>query len=148
MTERDEGDTFETHIGSVSGPVHTGKGDILIENWENWEHWEQRGLTREEVEALRGLFRDLRTQVVEKAPSDELAKEAQEKVDTLEEAVTAAEPDVSAMERVKRWFGEHLPSAAGAVTSLLVNPIVGKMVEAAGDLAADELRRRFGRAKS
>jgi len=30
MTKRHTGDTFEVHIGSVSGPVHTGKAAILI----------------------------------------------------------------------------------------------------------------------
>ncbi len=137
MTKRREGDTFETHIGSVSGPVHTGKGDIRI------EHWDARGVTKADLKALRELFADLRERVAAAAPPD-LAGEAQAQVDKLEEAVTAEEPDVTAMERVRDWFLRHLPSAAGAVTSLLVNPILGKVVEAAGDLAARELERRFG----
>jgi len=140
MTEQRTGDTFETHIGSVSGPVHTGKGDILI------EHWEQlgaRGMTAEDLEALCALFGDLRARVAVEAPP-ELADEAQVQVDALEEAVAAEEPDLSAMERVRDWFIEYLPSIAGSVTALLVNPILGKVVEAAGDLAAGELRRRFG----
>ncbi len=137
MDNYHEGDSFETHIGSVSGPVHTGKGDIIIENWK------ERGITREEVETLGALFDDLRSQVMEKAPP-ELEEEAQAQVEALEEEVAAKEPDVSRIERVRKWFAEHLPSAVGAVTSVLVNPIVGKVVEAAGELAADELRRRFG----
>lgn len=138
MTKRRRGDTFETHIGSVSGPVHTGKGDIVI------EHWEARGVTTAELEALRALFDNLRERVTAEAPP-ELAEEAQTQVDELEEAATAPKTDLSAMERVRNWFFENLPSVAGAVTSLLVNPILGKVVEAAGDLAANELWRRFGR---
>lgn len=137
MTKRRTGDTFETHIGSVSGPVHTGKGDIIIERWE------ARGVTAADLEALRALFGDLRARVATEAPP-ELADEALAQVDALEETTTAEEPDVSAMERVRDWFLKHLPSVAGVVTSLLVNPILGKVVEAAGDLVADELRRRFG----
>ncbi len=137
MTKRREGDTFETHIGSVSGPVHTGKGDIII------EHWDARGVTAAEMETLRGLFGDLSARVAAEAPP-ELADEAQEQVKALEEAATAEKPDLSAMERVRDWFIENLPSVAGTVTSLLVNPILGKVVEATGDLAAGELRRRFG----
>jgi len=136
MTEQRTGDTFETHIGSVSGPVHTGKGDILI------EHWDARGMTAADVEALRDLFSNLRARVAAESPP-ELAKKAQAQVDKLEKAVTAEKPDVSAMEQVRDWFLKHLPSVAGAVTSL-VNPILGQVVEAAGDLAAGELRRRFG----
>jgi len=137
MAKRRTGDTFETHIGSVSGPVHTGKGDILIERWD------ARVVTATDLEALRALFDDLRARAAVEAPP-ELADEAQAQVDALEEASTAKEPDVSTMERVRDWFLQHLPSVAGTVTSLLVNPILGKVVEAAGDLAAEELQRRFG----
>ena len=137
MTKRGTGDTFETHIGSVSGPVHTGKGDILIERWET------RGVTAADLEALRDQFADLRGRVAAEAPPA-LASEAQAQVDVLEKAATAEKPDLSAMERVRDWFVEHLPSIAGSVTALLVNPILGQVVEAAGDLAAGELRRRFG----
>jgi len=137
MTKRRTGDTFEVHIGSVSGPVHTGKGDIIIERWE------ERGMAAADLEALRGLFADLQERVAAEAPP-ELADEAQAQVTRLSEAVTAEEPDLSTMERVRDWFVEHLPSIAGSVTSLLVNPILGKVVEAAGDLAAGEFQRRFG----
>ena len=138
MTKRHTGDTFETHIGSVSGPVHTGKGDIIVERWD------VRGVTAADLEALRALFAGLQERVAAEAPP-ELADEAQSQVNTLEKAATAKEPDLSTMERVWDWFVEHLPPIAGSVTSLLVNPILGKVVEAAGDLAAGELRRRFGR---
>jgi len=137
MTRRRKGDTFHTHIGSVSGPVHTGKGDIIIQRWG------ARGVTAEETEALRRLFADLRAQVAAEAPP-ELAQEAQAQVDALEQEATAEKPDVDKMQRVRDWFLRHLPRVAGTVTSLLVNPILGKVVEAAGDLAAEELRRRFG----
>jgi hypothetical protein len=151
MTRRRKGDTFQTHIGSASGPVHTGSGDIVISGPLHTgsgdilvEHWEARGLTAEEMEALRALFADLRTQVAAAAPP-ELAKEAQAQVDALEKEVSAEKPDVSKMRRVRDWFLKHLPKVAGVVASVLVNPILGKVVEAAGDLAADELRQRFGR---
>ncbi len=137
MTKQGAGDTLETHIGSVSGPAHTGKGNILI------EHWETGGVAAADLEALRDLFAGLRGRVAAEAPPA-LADEAQAQVKALEKAATAEKPDLSAMERVRDWFVEHLPSIAGSVTALLVNPILGKVVEAAGDLAAGELRRRFG----
>jgi hypothetical protein len=39
-----------------------------------------------------------------------------------------------------------LPELAGAVTGVIIHPIVGKLVEAAGDGLAAEFRRRFGAA--
>jgi hypothetical protein len=47
------------------------------------------------------------------------------------------------MEYVKNWFGKHLPGLAGTVVGVLVHPVVGKLVEAAGDAAADEFKKRF-----
>ena len=38
----------------------------------------------------------------------------------------------------------HLPKLAGAVTGLVVHPVVGKIVEAAGDVAASQFRKLFG----
>lgn len=137
MTRRRSGDTFRTYIGPVSGPVHTGQGDIVI------QHWEARGVTAADIEALRQLFADLRAQVATMAPPA-LAQEAQAQVDALEQEATAERPNVSKMQRVRDWFLKHLPGVAGTVTSVLVNPILGKVVEAAGDIAAEELRQRFG----
>jgi hypothetical protein len=137
MSEKDKSDRFEAYIGAVSGPVHTGKGDILI------EHWDARGMTAADVDALRKLLSDLRARVAAEAPP-ELAQEAQKQVDKLEQAATAEKPDVSAMKQVQDWFLKHLPAVAGAVTSL-VNPFLGKVVEAAGDLAAGEIRKRYGK---
>jgi hypothetical protein len=48
------------------------------------------------------------------------------------------------MEYVKGWFAKHLPGLAGAVTGVIVHPIVGKLVEAAGETLAAEFKRRFG----
>ncbi|HDD24344.1 MAG TPA: hypothetical protein ENF52_02785 [Chloroflexi bacterium] len=129
---------FETHIGSVHGPVHTGQGDIYVEHWD-----ERRTVQAADLEAVRRLFADLRAAVAAQAPAD-LQAEAEARVDELEQAVTGEMPDVSAMERVRGWFLDHLPSVAGTVTSVLVNPILGKVVEAAGELAADEFRRWVG----
>jgi hypothetical protein len=47
------------------------------------------------------------------------------------------------MQSIRQWFGAHLPLLAGAVTSVIVHPVVGKLVEAAGDMVAGEFRRQF-----
>ena len=48
------------------------------------------------------------------------------------------------MVRVRTWFVAHLPSFAGAVTGLLVHPVVGALVKSAGDAVAAEFHRRIG----
>ena len=66
-------------------------------------------------------------------------------MDELEQAITERKPHLSTMEYVRNWFGKHIPGLAGAVVSVVVHPIVGKLVEAAGDLLAVDFRKRFGR---
>ena len=47
------------------------------------------------------------------------------------------------MAEARRWFLDHAPKLFGAVTAVIVNPIVGKVVQTAGDAIAEEYRRRF-----
>jgi hypothetical protein len=82
----------------------------------------------------------LRDRIAAQAPPEEQGP-ALERLDELEEAVTAEEPDLTTVQYVKRWFLRKLPSMAGLVTALLVNPIVGKLVQSAGDAAVAELAR-------
>ena len=39
------------------------------------------------------------------------------------------------------WFKDNAPQFAGAVVSVVVNPLVGKVVEGAGDAVADRFRQ-------
>ena len=99
--------------------------------------------TAEELAELKRSFEALRELVGTEAPAEE-REAALERVDELEQAVQAEEPDVSTMEYVRNWFAKRLPGIAGAVTGVVVNPIVGKLVAAAGDAVAGEFKRRFG----
>ncbi len=99
-----------------------------------------------EAELLQRLA-DIRASIQSEAPAEKKAP-ALERVDELQHAVTNKKPDVetiSTMEYIKNWFTKNLPTLAGAVTSVIVNPIVGSVVKAAGDLVADEFTRRFSR---
>lgn len=138
--ERKPGDVIHGTIsGTVSGQVAIGK-DIT--------QTQVTGATRPEVtpadlDALRKMLADLRAQVEAAAPPAQ-KHAAQERVDELAAAITAEKPDLTTMEYVKQWFVKNLPSLAGAVTGVVINPIVGKLVQAAGDALAEEFRRRFG----
>lgn len=126
-----------TITGDVSGQIAVGD-----QNVQHQTIVEAR-LSPEEVEELRGLFAALREVVAAEAPPEE-QDAALEHVDELQEALTAETPDVSALERVKRWFGEKLPAAGKAVGNLLRHPVVAKLVGAAGDALAADFRRRLG----
>jgi hypothetical protein len=48
------------------------------------------------------------------------------------------------MEYVRDWFAKNIPTMAGAVTAVVVNPIVGRLVQAGGDTLVADFNRRFG----
>lgn len=68
---------------------------------------------------------------------------ALERTEELKESLSGPKPDLGTLEYVKNWFVKNAPRLAGDVTGLIVHPIVGKLVEAAGELVAAEFRRRF-----
>ena len=87
----------------------------------------------------------MRTTVEQQAPA-EIRDEAVRQADALKDATLGPKPDVSLMAQVNDWFLKHAPGLLGAVTTVIVNPIVGKVVKAAGDAVATEYRKHFPRA--
>ena len=129
--------------GTISGPV-TGQAAIGKDIQQTYTTGATPPqVTAEDLAALRQALAALKAQVAAEAPPDK-KDAALERVDELEAAVTASEPDLSTMEYVKGWFIRNAPQVAGAVTGVVVNPIVGKVVEAAGEGLAAKFRRRFG----
>lgn len=125
--------------GDLTGQVAIGEHirQQVIHNLES-----QRPPSDLELEELHREFSAGRDEVAAQAPAEQ-RDEAVRKLDELEAAVTADEPRVSTMEHVRDWFADHLPGLLGSVTSLVVHPIVGKLVGVAGDAVVREFRRRF-----
>ncbi len=141
MSEKQEsGDVIRATIsGDVSGQVAVGKGITQTQTVGAT----QPEVTEAELAELRQALADLKTKVAAEAPPEK-KDAALERVDELKDAITAEKPDLTTMEYVKGWFVKNLPGLAGAVTSVVVHPIVGRLVEAAGDALTTEFRRRFG----
>ncbi len=136
MSQTTGGDHISgTFTGNVAGQVAVGKNISQTHQVAATEP-----VTDAEREQLRMLFEQLRSELAAQAPPEQ--KEAAiERLQELEEAVQAEEPDLNTMEYVKRWFLRKLPTFAGLVTGVLVNPVVGKMVQSAGDSAVEHLDR-------
>jgi hypothetical protein len=96
-----------------------------------------------ELAELRHAIDSLKTQVAEQAPPDKQAQAVQH-LEELHKAVTAPKPEVSTIESVRNWFVENIPTMAGAVTSIVLSPIVGRLVQAGGDVLAADFKRRLG----
>lgn len=131
----DAGDRINAVIsGPVQGAVAVGK-DIA-------QHQEvgqmEIGLSDAERTELAAVFAELREKVAAAVPQGERPA-ALERLGELEEAVTAKQPDLTTVQYVKQWFARRLPAAAGLVASVLVHPLVGRIVERAGEKVADSI---------
>lgn len=96
-----------------------------------------------EIQQLRSAFDDVRAQVRAEAPPDK-RDPALERIDELEAALVTDKPDPATAGYVKGWFARNVPSIAGAVLSLVVHPVVGKLVEAGGDALVDQFGKLVG----
>jgi hypothetical protein len=118
---------FNIHIGTVtSSQVSIGDYNTVTQ---------RVGLTEDEVAELRGVFDGLRRDVAAQVPPEQ-RDEALAQAAEVEAAVVADEPDPGRFKRALAWFRAHAPQVAGTVASVVVSPIVGKVVEAAGDAIA------------
>jgi hypothetical protein len=136
MAEKhDEGG--DIYIGdSVSGQVAIGHDITQI-------HTEAAPVSQAELAELLQAFDSLKRQAAEQAPPDKQALAVQH-LEELHEAVTAPKPELSTMEYVRNWFIKNIPTMAGAVTTVVLGPIVGRLVQAGGDVLSADFKRRFG----
>jgi hypothetical protein len=123
---------FDIHIRDVS------HSQVVIGDYNTVT--QKLGLSPEEAEKLRGVFQQLRSSVEEEAP-DARRDEAVAQAEELERAVVSERPDAGRVRRVLRWFRENAPQLAGTVVSVVVNPLVGKVVEGAGEVIADQFKQ-------
>ena len=131
--------SIQAHIsGSVNGQIAIGNNI----NQTQHTQYGSSSLSDYDLQILQDLFTDLKNQIGSIVPIDKQAT-ALEKTIELEEAIASEQPDVTTIEYVRNWFVKNVPQLAGTVTGLVVNPIVGKLVEAAGETVAHEFKRRF-----
>jgi hypothetical protein len=122
---------FNIQIGSVDRTTFT-IGDYATVQTQN-------GLTAAEVADLRSVFDGLRAEVTANAPPDQ-REEALAQAAEVEASVVAGQLDPGRFKRALAWFRANAPGIAGTVASVVVSPIVGKVVEGAGDAIASRFR--------
>lgn len=97
------------------------------------------GLTPRETEELRSLFGDLRGTVTARIEADQ-RDEALAQAAELEGAIVTEKPDPGRARKALSWFRDNAPQLVGAVVSVVVNPLVGKVLEGAGQAVAEQFR--------
>jgi hypothetical protein len=142
--DNSSGDDIRVTIGgSVQEGGQVGVGRNIRQSYVRTHAEGASAVTEADLAELRRAIEDVKAQIVAEAPPEQQAA-ALERVDELEQAVVAEEPDLTTLQYVRKWFGKNLPKLAGSVTGLIIHPVVGKIVEAAGDLAASQFRQLFG----
>lgn len=134
------GDHFQVSVGgSVGGNVVVGRDNQIIGSPTTTVSAADLAAFRSAVDAVKAQIGSAGS-----LATPQLITEASAELEALHAAATAATPDLGTLQRVRNWFVAHLPTFAGAVTGLLVHPVVGAMVKSAGDAVAAEFHRRFG----
>jgi hypothetical protein len=121
--------------GNAGGQMAVG--NRITQNIEQFDRTEP--VTDAELADLRALIASLRTQVAANTPP-EFRESALERIDELAEAVTAEQPEFGTARYVLGWFRKKVPALAGAVRDLVLNPLVSRVVGAAGDVAAADFQ--------
>ena len=134
-----EGGRYEVHVNDVPGQLVVGSHNTVTHN--EGVRQAPTPVTEAQLTELRAEFTRLRSVIAELGEGN---GGAEERLAELEETVTSAEPDVSVMVYVRNWFLRTLPALAGAVTALIADPVVGQLVQQAGDQLALEYDRHFG----
>lgn len=75
---------------------------------------------------LQRMLTDLKARLEIEAPAEKKGA-ALERLIELEEAITAARPDLDTISYVKNWFGKHIPNLAGALANLISHPLVEQL---------------------
>lgn len=134
------GDAISAKIaGNVSGNIAVGKHITQTQSANV-----PAAITASDRAQLRQLLDTLTAQIAAEVPPEQKTA-ALEHLEELQETLTSAEPDLATMEYIVKWFKKKLPQLAVYVIGTVLNPLVGKVMEAAGIIAAEELRQRFTR---
>jgi hypothetical protein len=124
--------------GSNYGALFAGNQNRVVVNAKTGA---TTTLTSEDMRTLTEALTALRDHVASDAPPDQ-RDAALRQVADLETSILP-EPKVGRLQEIRDWFVKHAPALLGTVTTFFVNPILGKIVEASGEMAASAFRSHF-----
>ncbi len=134
---------IETRVSDV------GPGTQVVVG-ENIQATQTTTTPEQDLAEIQRLIAELKTQLARLELSADQKIIGGEFVNQLEGELVKKDgkPDQSVIKASGNWLMQHIPALAGALTSLFINPIVGKVVEAAGSIAADWVKEQFGKPKT
>jgi hypothetical protein len=133
---------YETKLGDVGPGAQVAIGEQI----EQTVVQAPAELTDDERTEIEQLLAELKRQLGELDLPERKKHVAQDLVEELETELTRtdAPPNANTLQYAGDWLLRNIPALAGTLSGLFVHPVVGKVVEAAGDLATGWIRMRFG----
>nr|QNO50048.1 hypothetical protein MMAJBCMK_00031 [Methanosarcinales archaeon ANME-2c ERB4] len=131
--------------GTVSGvSIHAGGDvykDVSMDTGALGRESTVIVLKQDKIETVNRLFADLNSQL-RSVPdiSEDRRNEAISKSEELNKELIKEKPEPGKIEQLKGWLIDNVPEVAGTVTSLFINPIVGKVVEKAGKMMSERIK--------
>ena len=139
---RGRGDRISARISNVGQGAQVAVGKQITQMMAQ----APAGLTGAERAEIDRLLAQLQSQLAGLDIPEDKKLVGQEFVGQLGQELTKtdAPPDASTIKVAGEWLLKNVPALAGTIASVFLNPIVGKVVEAAGDIASGWVRQRFG----
>lgn len=140
--DRVGGSQIQAHVGSVGDDSQVAVGEHIQQVSTKGAPQltpDERAELDQVLSGLKSQLQNLELDARTRVLAEERAAELQ-----AELTKTDAAPDPSIIKVAGNWLLDHIPGLAGVITSVFTNPIVGKVVEAAGGVASDWVRDRLG----
>lgn len=136
------GDKIEAQVGDVGPGAQVAIGKQIQQTITQ----APTELTAAERAEIARLLAELKSQLASLDIPESKKLVGQEFVGQLEKELTSTDkpPDASTIKVAGDWLLDNIPALTGTVVSVFASPIVGKVVEAAGDIAAEWVKKRFG----
>lgn len=135
------GDKIEAQVGDVGPGAQVAIGKQI----QQMITQAPTELTAAERAEIARLLAELKSQLASLDIPESKKLVGQEFVGQLEKELTSTDkpPDASTIKVAGNWLLDNIPALAGTVVSVFASPIVGKVVEAAGDIAAEWVSKRL-----
>ncbi|MDF5754346.1 hypothetical protein [Spongiactinospora sp. TRM90649] len=124
--------------GDLSGQVVAGDRNVVTWNQVKPDNVD----IARQLSELRAVLDELRAKVTAEGGVE--SETGLQKIDELEEAISADEPDLATVEHVDGWFRRKMPALATKVNTILLGPLVASVIAAGGAALVAEFTRRLG----
>jgi hypothetical protein len=138
----EEGDKPQPPPQNNSGPTANIWGQVDAENFVVGTQFNYG--TQEELKVLLNQFKDLQEFIDTQSLSLADRKMADKDLATLKKELTTEKPDGEVIKTVGERLLATVPTVLGLLASLFASPVVVQVVTAAGNVAVEWAKARFG----